>query len=269
MGIFDWLTPKNNVPGHSKETIVGAIVNLLTPYQLVDKHKLTGLRLAVTCTTSTEKESCRAALDTDEFRLLLHRKLLDYGITLPDTYLFNWEITATPPDWPDALVRGPYTLLLLKQGQPTAFESIAVALRLEALNGQLHKPYYTLEPTDSQVYTIGRGLRPRLESGQYRLNAIAFVDAAEADFNSGEGESNKMISRNHARIVVKPTGLWLCAEEGGIPPKNKLKVHTAQGALIRLYDLRVSHLLAPGDQIELGDGLMLLISAEPTSTPTT
>lgn len=268
MGFFDWLTPKNNVPTHSKETIIGAIVDLLTPYRLVDKHKLTGLKLAVTCTMAAEKEACQAALDTDEFRLLLHRKLLDYGITLPDTYLFNWEISATPPDWPDALVRGPYMLLLVKQGQSAVPKSAAVALRLEALNGQLHQTHYTLEPTDNQFYTIGRGVRPRLESGEYRLNTIAFVDAAEADFDSGEGEPNKMVSRNHARIVVKPTGLWLYAEEGGIPPKNKLKVHTAQGSLIRLYDLRVSHLLAPSDQIELGDGVTLLISAEPTSTST-
>ena len=54
------------------------------------------------------------------------------------------------------------------------------------------------------------------------------------------------------------------ADEGGIPPKNKIKIRTAKTEQItKLHSKQIGHELAEGDQIILGDSVVLEFSYQP------
>ena len=85
-----------------------------------------------------------------------------------------------------------------------------------------------------------------------RRNAIAFKPS----------EANRSVSRQHAHIEWNAdSGSFLVfADEGGIPPNNKMKVRTPEGALIKMQAIEVGHRLQQGDQIILGDSAVLEFS---------
>jgi pSer/pThr/pTyr-binding forkhead associated (FHA) protein len=87
------------------------------------------------------------------------------------------------------------------------------------------------------------------------MNTIAFP----ANSNN---ESNKFISRQHAHIEWDndSAAFLLFPDEGGIPPKNKVKVRSAAGELIKLQAIEIGYELKDGDQIVLGDSAVLEFS---------
>jgi len=48
--------------------------------------------------------------------------------------------------------------------------------------------------------------------------------------------------------------------KGGIPPRNKIKVQTGSGDVIRLQSTHIGHHLQEGDQIVLGETALLQFS---------
>ncbi len=92
-----------------------------------------------------------------------------------------------------------------------------------------------------------------------RENTIAFS-------SSSQDKSNKYISRQHAHIEWnKEVGaFFLYPDEGGVPPRNKIKVQANDGSIIRLQTTKVGHQLAEGDQIVLGEMALLKFSYEDT-----
>lgn len=84
------------------------------------------------------------------------------------------------------------------------------------------------------------------------MNDIAFPTESSS-------KSNKFVSRQHAHIEWNRDAgaFFLYADEGGIPPRNKVKVQTADGGIVRLQSTQVGHQLAEGDQIMLGEGVVL------------
>ena len=91
--------------------------------------------------------------------------------------------------------------------------------------------------------------------GFFRENVIAFPG------NSGS-ESNKFVSRQHAHIEWdNDSGSFLLfADEGGIPPRNKVKLRSENGELEKLQTMEIGHQLREGDQIILGDSAVLEFS---------
>ncbi len=90
-------------------------------------------------------------------------------------------------------------------------------------------------------------------AGNYmRKNAIAFKT----------DEVNRSVSRQHAHIEWEAgSGSFLIfADEGGIPPNNKIKVRTPEGSLIKMQATEVGHRLQEGDQVILGDSAVLEFS---------
>ena len=53
---------------------------------------------------------------------------------------------------------------------------------------------------------------------------------------------------------------YLFADEGGIPPNNKLKVRSVGGDLLKLQAMEIGYRLKQGDQIILGDAAILEFS---------
>jgi pSer/pThr/pTyr-binding forkhead associated (FHA) protein len=112
------------------------------------------------------------------------------------------------------------------------------------------------ELTDKSGRTcIGREKKVRTSEGFLRENNIAFP-------STSVNASNKFISRQHAHIEwnKEAGGFFLYADEGGIPPRNKIKVQTANNDIIRLQSTHVGHHLQEGDQIVLGDSALLQFS---------
>ena len=71
---------------------------------------------------------------------------------------------------------------------------------------------------------------------------------------------NRSVSRQHAHIEWEPrSGSFLIfADEGGIPPNNKMKdAHCRRTWLIKMQAIEVGHRLEEGDQIILGDTAVL------------
>jgi hypothetical protein len=124
---------------------------------------------------------------------------------------------------------------------------------LKVLNGEAEQPVYTLSASTLRV-CIGREKRVQTEDGFMRENTIAFPGEKH--------ESNKFISRQHAHIEwnKEEGNFFLFADEGGIPPRNKVKVRPVDGGLIKLQSTQVGHRLEEGDQILLGESALLQFS---------
>ena len=103
--------------------------------------------------------------------------------------------------------------------------------------------------------TIGREKRVQMPDGFFRENVIAFPA-------NSTNESNKFVSRQHAHIEWdNDSGSFLLfADEGGIPPRNKVKLRSVDGELDKLQTMEIGHLLKEGDQIILGDSAVLEFS---------
>jgi hypothetical protein len=122
---------------------------------------------------------------------------------------------------------------------------------IRVLNGEAEKEQYTISSTSSRI-NIGRERRAHTADGFFRENHIAFPD-------SSSNESNRSVSRQHAHIEWdKEMGaFYLYADEGGIPPHNKMKVRTEGGLPIKLQTTEIGHRLQEGDQIIIGESALL------------
>lgn len=175
----------------------------------------------------------------------------DYAINLPQDW--TMEIVFTP-DIPEQAVKAPHIhsgLFVKTTKQSLRKEATAT---ITVLTGTAEKETYPISSNGSKVY-IGRDKKVQTRDGFYRVNNIAFP----AD--SGD-EANKFISRQHAHIEWDGDSghFLLFADEGGLPPRNKVKVRSATGDVVKLQTDRVGHQLQEGDQIMLGDGALLAFS---------
>ena len=95
----------------------------------------------------------------------------------------------------------------------------------------------------------------QVADGYLRQNQIAFPD-------SSSNKSNRSVSRQHAHIEWSEefAAFFLYADEGGIPPSNKIKVKPEHGQEVRLITTEIGYHLKEGDQIILGESALLEFS---------
>jgi hypothetical protein len=119
------------------------------------------------------------------------------------------------------------------------------------LHGDAEKETYTIT-SGSGTINIGRDKKVQTRDNFYRINTIAFP--AESTH-----ESNKYISRQHAHIEWdSATGAFLLfADEGGVPPRNKIKVRSQSNDPVKLQSTKTGYSLQHGDQIILGETALL------------
>lgn len=176
----------------------------------------------------------------------------DYAIALPP----QWSLSILFVDeLPAEAVKSkelPLALHISTKKQPTL--STPTTAYLKVLAGEAEHEDYTITATSGRIY-IGRDREVRTIDGFFRMNTIAFLVKSSTD-------SNKYISRQHAHIEwnEESGSFFLYADEGGIPPRNKVKVQTANGSLIKLQTTQVGHTLKEGDQIMLGESTLLLFT---------
>jgi hypothetical protein len=176
----------------------------------------------------------------------------DYAIDLPHDY--NLELLFVEMLPPEAVKSKdmPVALHVSTRKQPTL--TALTTAYLHVVNGEAEQDVYELTEKAGRV-CIGREKKVRTPEGFLRENNIAFP-------STSANSSNKYISRQHAHIEwnKEAGGFFLYADEGGIPPRNKIKVQTANGDIIRLQSTHVGHHLQEGDQIVLGESALLQFS---------
>ncbi len=176
----------------------------------------------------------------------------DYALDLPA----NWTLTVSFDEpFPEEAIRMEELNAALFVKTNKHFVKVQATAYLKALSGESHKSYYTLE-SDGGKYNIGRDVKAQSDEGYFRTNHIAFP-------SESNNESNKYISRQHAHIEWNHDSLQFLvfADEGGVPPRNKVKVRSAKTEeLIKLHSTQIGHELAEGDQIILGESVVLEFS---------
>ena len=214
-------------------------------------NAIRGLHLFINCDES-EKFIYESAVYYDEpgrFKNEEVQKIADdYAIDLPDNW--NMEIVFIE-DLPGEAVKVPgLPAALFIQTRKRTLTKTGSAV-ITVLGGEAEQERYEVTSKSGKV-TIGREKKVQAGEGYFRMNTIAFP-------GNSSNESNKFVSRQHAHIEWdNETGTFLLfPDEGGIPPKNKVKVRSSAGELIKLQAMEIGYELKDGDQIILGDSAVL------------
>lgn len=210
-----------------------------------------GLHLFVAC-SNVEKYLYESAVyfeETDRFKNEEVQKIADdFAIDLPENWVMEIMFTDNLPT--EAVrIPGLEAALFIQTRKRTLIKSATAYI--EVLGGEAEQKIYTITSASGKV-TIGREKKVRTPDGFFRENVIAFP-ATSAN------ESNKFVSRQHAHIEWdNDSGSFLLfADEGGIPPRNKVKLRSEKGELEKLQTMEIGHQLREGDQIILGDSAVL------------
>jgi pSer/pThr/pTyr-binding forkhead associated (FHA) protein len=214
-----------------------------------------GLHLFIAC-IEEDKHIYEAALYVDEPERFkeedVQRIADDYAIELPA----NWamEITFVDALPPEAIKIPDTDAGLFIQTRSQVIQKEATAY-IRVLNGEAEKEVYTIHSKDGSI-NIGREKKTQGTDGFFRVNHIAFP-------SESQHESNKYISRQHAHIQFdNDSGYFLLfADEGGIPPRNKIKVRSLKDAIpVKIVSTSTGHVLQEGDQIMLGESAIVEFS---------
>jgi hypothetical protein len=129
---------------------------------------------------------------------------------------------------------------------------------IRVLSGEAEKEEYVITSASGRI-NIGREKRAQDDEGFFRINTIAFP-------GDSSNECNKYISRQHAHIEWNnDTGNFvLFADDGGVPPRNKIKVRSAVDENpVKLNSTHIGHVLREADQVILGESAVLEFSYLP------
>lgn len=178
----------------------------------------------------------------------------DYAIELPPTWTFEFLFNDSLPAEAVKAKDLPVALHVSTKKQPVLTTQTTAYIKV--MNGEADKEKYVLTSTGGKV-CIGREKKVQTGDGFLRENTIAFPSETE-------NKSNKYVSRQHAHIEWnKEVGaFFLFADEGGVPPRNKIKIQGDDGSIVRLQSTQVGHHLTEGDQIVLGETALLQFSYE-------
>jgi len=173
----------------------------------------------------------------------------DYAIALPPQWNLNIMFVDELPVDAVKAKDLPVALHIGTKKQPTLNSPTTAYLKV--LTGEAEHVQYTLKAGSNRI-CIGRDREVQTADGFFRINTIAFLVKSTSD-------SNKYISRQHAHIEWNEESgcFFLFADEGGIPPRNKVKVQTVNGSLIKLQTTQIGHPLKEGDQFMLGESTLL------------
>lgn len=200
-----------------------------------------------------EKEVYEAALFADEPNRFKEEEVQriadDYAIALPAEWAMEILFVEALPAEAVKAKDLPVALHVSTKKAPVLTALTTAYLRV--VNGETEKETYELSNKGGKVF-IGREKRVQTPEGFMRENTIAFP-------SESSDKANKFVSRQHAHVEWNRDAgaFFLYADEGGVPPRNKIKVQTADGDVIRLQSTQVGHHLAEGDQIMLGEGALL------------
>jgi hypothetical protein len=187
-----------------------------------------------------------------KFKGELQRIADDYAILLPSSW--KLEIAFTDKYPPQSYIAQEINTAVFISTMKAGIINKRSRAYMRILSGHAEKDLYVLDPSAEKI-NIGRESIAQTNGGYVRKNTIAFT-------SNGSMEMNRSVSRQHAHIEWEAeTGSFLVfADEGGIPPNNKVKVRTTDGTLFKIQAIEVGHRLQEGDQVILGDTAVLEFS---------
>lgn len=220
-----------------------------------------GVHLFITA-NDTEKYIYEAAVyneEPDRFKQEIQKIADDYALELPENWTFDISFDEKIPD--EALKSNELNASLFIRTKAHTLTKKGSA-HITILNGEAEQQEYHITSSSGKI-NIGRERKVQVADGFFRTNHIAFP-------GDSVSPSNKFISRQHAHIEWnKEDGCFmLFADEGGVPPGNKIKVKTLDDDnLVKLHSTQIGHRLAEGDQIIIGDSAALEFSLQSPDDP--
>ena len=211
-----------------------------------------GLCLYLTC-KAEERHLYEAAVyadEDDQFKEEVQKIADDYAIALPDMWTLDVEFADQAP--PEAIkAKGVAAALFISTKKKPKVHGNQVAF-MRVINGETDQNFYTIKAGPGKI-NIGREKKTQTADGFYRENTIAFI-----------GDSNRSVSRQHGHIEWdnEAGAFYIYADEGGIPPYNKLKVRTEGGTPVKLQTTQIGHRLHEGDQVVIGESALLEFTFE-------
>jgi len=238
-----------------REAILAFIKQELQKLEGGEGKHIKGIQLDICC-LPVERFMYDSAIffeDENRFKNEVQRIADDFAIDLPEKWVMETHFVDELPETGIKMsqlkvalsIRTPEHIVVNKSG--TAY--------IHVLNGEAELPSYTITSTDGKI-NIGRERKAQDGEGFMRENHIAFPDG-------GSNAANKYVSRQHAHIEWNSdaAAFILFADEGGIPPRNKVKVRsTTDHNPVKLTFTALGHTLHEGDQIILGESAVLEFS---------
>lgn len=210
------------------------------------------LQLFITCATD-QRHLYEAALYADQENRFkteeVQRIADDYAIDLPA----DWKLEVAYIDKaPAEAIQAPnidLALWLVTNRQKAAHKEFKAYIKI--LNGNTTKPYYEIEPPLGRI-NIGREELVQTAEGFFRKNLVAFT-------KDSSDNANRSVSRQHAHIEwnAEQGAYYLYADEGGLPPNNKIKIRSQSGEPWKLQTTEVGYKLQNGDQVILGESAVI------------
>jgi len=237
-----------------RERLLQFIKERLKKVEGGEGSNIKGIQVFISCTPE-EKHLYEAVVyieDAERFKNEVQKIADDYAIELPDMWTLE---TIFIESLPEEAIKIPDldAALFILTSKRAAHQVITAYIKVRV--GEAEKDIYPITSTSGKIY-IGREKRVQTADGFYRENKIAFPEA-------NGNESNKFVSRQHAHLEFdNDLGCFLLfADEGGVPPRNKIKIRSAADPNpIKLYTTRIGHPLQEGDQILLGQSALLEFS---------
>lgn len=216
-----------------------------------------GLYLFISC-SDEEKHIYESAVyieEPDIFKNEVQKIADDFAIDLPAGWTMESSFCDSLP--PEAKKIPELDAALFIKTLRHNIEKSATAY-IRVLSGEAEKDEYVITSASGRI-NIGREKKAQDDEGFFRLNSIAFP-------GDSSNECNKYISRQHAHIEWNnDTGNFvLFADEGGVPPRNKIKVRSVGDENpVKLNSTHIGHVLREGDQVILGESAVLEFSYLP------
>jgi hypothetical protein len=216
-----------------------------------------GLNLYINC-PSSECAVYEAAVYIDEpevFKDEVQRIADDYAVNLPESWQMGVVLNEEFP--PEAVKSNKLDAAFFIKTSKNFIKQTASAY-LRALSGDTDQKEYNITSDGGKIH-IGRDKKAQSDDGFFRTNHIAFPSDSEND-------SNKYVSRQHAHIEWNNDAgrFMIFADEGGVPPRNKIKIRSEKSEdIIKLSSTHIGHQLQEGDQIILGESAVLEFSYQP------
>jgi hypothetical protein len=239
-----------------RDEILIFIKERLKKLQGGEGQNIKGIQVYVACQPDDRSlyESALYFDETDRFKNEEVQRLADdYAVDLPAEWTMEILFQENLPK--EAVKIPGVDAALFIVTRKTAVQKTSTAY-IKIRSGHAEKAEYPISSSSGRV-CIGREKKVLTSGGFYRENNIAFT---------GSSDANKFVSRQHAHIEFdNDSGCFiLYADEGGVPPRNKMKVRSLQNDQpVKLYSTGIGHRLQEGDQILLGESALLEFSYKP------
>ncbi len=235
-----------------RHSIVQFIKTQLQKWEGGEGANIKGLQLFL-APSADERHLYEAAVYVDDETKFKYEEVQriadDYAIELPAGWTLEILFGDTLPDEAVKAKDIAAALHVSTKKQPVLTTQTTAYITI--MIGEAEKETYSLSAAGGKV-CIGREKRVQTPEGFLRENTIAFTSATQ-------NKANQFISRQHAHIEwnTEAGAFFLYADEGGVPPRNKIKVQSVDGSIERLQSTQLGHLLREGDQIVLGETALL------------